>query len=109
MEDLFTLFGSLAGVSVLVSFVVGALKNFGVIKDGHSGAWHKGLQVVAFVLVAVVDVFGLDVDLAMADQVAGQIAQVGTLVIGLAGMFGVGGATYSVTKGRVPLAGFSFK
>jgi hypothetical protein len=108
MEELFTLFGSMAGVAILISFIVGALKKFGVIKDGQSAAWHKGLQLVAFLLVGVVDIFGFGIDLAAADEIAGLIAQVGTLLLGLAGMFGIGGATYTVTKGRIPLVGYTY-
>lgn len=108
MEDLFVLFGSLAGVALLIPVLIGIGKKVGLIKDGQSGAWHKGLQVIAFVLVAVVDVFGLNVDLAFADEIAGMVAQVGTLILTLLGMFGVGSTTYELAKNRVPLVGYSF-
>jgi len=107
MDTIYQLFLSLGGFAVLISFLVSVLKRFGVIKDGQSQKWHSLFQLAMFVLVAVVDIFGFDIDLALLDTAASQIAEIGALLLGFMGTLGIGDITYKVAKGT-PLVGFSY-
>jgi len=107
MDNLYQMFLGLGGTAVLISFLVGAFKRFGWIKDGDSQKWHTSFQLIAFLAIGIFDVLGFNVDLAVVDSVAGTIAEVGAAVLGLLGMFGVGRLTYTVTKGA-PVVGFTY-
>ena len=105
MDNLYILFGSLVGVALLIEALIGLLKKIGLIKDGQSGKWHTGLQVIAFVLVAALDIFNIGVDWTSVDSLIGMIA---TLVLGLLGMIQTGETLYAAAKGRVPIIGFTY-
>lgn len=107
MENYLNIVLGLGGFATLGSFLIGLFKKLGLIKDGQSAKWHTGVQVILFVLVAVVDIFGFNVDILQWDTIADTVASLGAVLLSILGMLGVGGFTYNKVKG-VPVIGFSY-
>jgi hypothetical protein len=81
-------FGALLGVAALVAALINAGKTFGIVKDGDAPKWSLGLNGLGFAALLVTRLFAPQVDPAVADQVAGQAAQILILVLGLVSQFG---------------------
>jgi hypothetical protein len=60
-------------LGVLVSAIVGVLKSFGVVKDGQSGKWVQGLNLLTVVVLSLLIIFGIQPDIATIELVAGAI------------------------------------
>lgn len=99
--------GILAGLSSLgglISAVVNILKRFNVVKDGTSAQWVKGLNFVAFIGVAATLVFNVQVDWNGVNLFFGfMITALGYVLQILSSK-----VFYKITKGRVPVVGYSF-
>lgn len=109
MENWLNITLSLGGFAVLVSLLVNLGKKIGLVKDGYADKWHAGLQILVFILVASIDIFGLEIDLLQVDNVAGLVADLGAILLGILGMLGIGGFTYSKVRGVIPGVGFSHR
>ncbi len=109
LNEVFIIFGALAGVALLVPALVNALKYFGAINDGQSGKAQTLINLVLFVSLAGVKLFVPDFDPSHADQVLGQLAGVITGIIALVGQFGISKKAYeSIWKGRAGILGTNF-
>src|SRR5687767_8037579 len=76
-------FATLAGVSALVTALVSILRWAGVIKtDESAGRFTAGLNLVAFVVLAVFGVFRPDLDLTFLDGLAAKAATIALFVLG---------------------------
>lgn len=97
-----TLLG-LAGLGALISILVNVLKVIGIVKDGYSELWYKGLNLLAFVGVAVVYLLEVEVDWSQVDEWLKMLAGLLGLVVQIFG----GKITYNTIKGT-PFIGFSY-
>lgn len=110
VPDLVALFFSLSGVGLLVTAIVNALKLTPLIKDGQAGWWVTGLNLAGLGLLYFLKIFAPTFDLANADSVAGQLAQILTLIVGLGSQIGFSQVWHGVLKRlALPLVSTSFK
>lgn len=107
MEELVKLFLSLVGVGSLIAVTVNVLKKVGWVKDGDAPTWSLGLNLVGMVALFIVKTFFPSVDIGSVDQIAGTIAQVLALLVGLVLQLLSSKATHTAIKG-VPLIGKSY-
>ena len=103
LENVLKIVGGLAGLGGFISVVVNLLKKVGVVKDGTADRWFEAINLGAFVVVAGVYVWQVDVDWTQIDAWLQALASLLGLVVQIIG----GRATYDVLRG-VPFAGFSF-
>lgn len=75
------LLGTLAGFAALIAVIVNVLKRYGVIQDGQAGLVSLALNFALLGFVIVGKYFGLD--LTQSDSIAGAIASLVTVVLGL--------------------------
>lgn len=95
----------LAGLGAFLSFLVNALKVFGVIKDGQAPEWLTGLNLIALNLLFVAKVVG-GVNIQGVDSFLAIVAQVGGIVIAFFIQRAGAKVAYKLTRGA-PLLGFS--
>jgi len=102
-------FSALVGVAALIASVINLFKILNIVKDDTSQYWSAGLNLVAFIVLALVGVFKPDLSAAFLDQYAEKIATVITFILGLATML-VGAPLWhkGLSAGKVPLIGKSF-
>lgn len=97
-------FGSLAGVSALVSVLVQLGKILGLVKDGTANQWTSGFNLIAFIGLVYFGVFQPSIALDVLDGYAAQIAQIALFVLGFIVQMTVSKPTYDALKSaRVPL------
>lgn len=106
LTELATLLASLGGLSALFTFLVNIGKYVGIVKDGTSSTWHTGLNLVALVVLFAAPALSLDIP--HLDGVAQQVAQIGTLILGLVVQIKAGQATHDTVAGRLPVLGYSY-
>lgn len=93
-------------MTVMVPIVVNLLKRLGVITDGTSDQWHRGLQLVVYTTVGATGLFG--VDFGPIDTVVTQIAQIVAQLLQLTVMFKGGSVVHDrVLRGK-PVIGKTF-
>jgi len=92
-------FMALAGVGALVAFIVNALKQFGVVKDGDAPTWSTGINLLGLVTLFVLRVFVPQADVGQLDGLAATLAQIGVLVLGLVTQLAASRATHYVARG----------
>lgn len=110
VPDLVALLFSLGGVGLLVTAIVNALKVTGLIKDGQSGWFVTGFNLLGLIILYALRLFAPAFDLANADAVAGQVAQILTLIVGLGSQIGFSQLWHGVLKRlALPLVSTSFK
>ena len=100
-------FMALAGVGAFFAFVVNALKQFGVVKDGDAPTWSTALNLAGMVALLAVKVFVPNVDIDKLDGIAASLAQLGVLILGLITQLGFAKLTHFIVKG-VPVIGKSY-
>jgi len=106
------LFATLVGIASLIVLLVNVGKAFKLVKDGTADIWFKSLNLLAFVLLVVQQLFFPQFDLLKLDKIAGLLAQLGqyvlpmvlTVLFPVANQFG--GYLYSQVRG-VPFFGMS--
>jgi len=76
-------FGTLAGVSALVTALVSIFRWAGVIKtEETAGKWTAGLNLVAFIALVALGIFRPDLALGFLDGLAVQAATIALFVLG---------------------------
>jgi len=103
LENVLEIIGGLAGLGGFVSVIVNLLKKAGIVKDGTADQWFEAINLGAFVIVAGVYVWKVDIDWTQVDAWLQALASLLGLVVQVVG----GRATYDVLRG-VPFVGFSF-
>lgn len=68
MEQVTVLWMSLVGFGALISFLVGVLKYFGVVKDGTAEKWVAGFNLLGLIFVFVAINFLPQLNLPQIDQ-----------------------------------------
>lgn len=81
-QDLFILWGSLAGVAALIALVINVLKMAGAVKDGTSQTWSAGLNLLGMVALFVLRIVKPDLDIAGVDAQVMAFANVAAVVLG---------------------------
>jgi hypothetical protein len=105
--DLVTELMSLAGVGAFIAVVINILKATGVVNDGTAPTWAAGLNVLGLVILFILHVFVPSTDISNLNTVAGQVAQIAALVVGLVIQLLSSKAAHFALKG-VPLVGYSY-
>ncbi len=99
-------FASLAGVGGLVAFVINALKQFNVVRDGQAPTWSVGINVGLLIVLYGLKVFAPSVDVLKLDGVAASLAQIGIIILGLVTQLGGTKVANSAVRGS-PFIGYS--
>lgn len=107
LDSLLPQFVALGGVAALVTAIVNALKQFGVVKDGQAPTASLLLNAAGFVALILLKVFAPTFDFASADATAASLSQILVLVLGLAGQLIVSKGFHSGLRG-LPVVGKSF-
>jgi len=105
--SLATQFLSLAGVGLLVAVLINVGKTAGLVKDGTAPTWSLGINLAGLVALFVLKVFAPQVDVSNLDSVAGQVAQILTIAVGLFVQLGGSRLGHELVK-NIPLIGKSF-
>lgn len=61
-NDILAIIGGLAGLGGFISMLVNVLKVVGIAKDGSSGKWYQTLNLITFLIIAIVYIMQLKVD-----------------------------------------------
>jgi len=61
-QEILAIIAGLAALGTMISLVVNVLKYFKVVKDGDAEKWVQGLNLGAFVIVAIVYFLNVDPD-----------------------------------------------
>jgi hypothetical protein len=102
-DNVLAILAGLAGLGGLISVLVNLLKIIGVVKDGTSETWFQGLEILAFIAVAVVYFIETPIDWGEVDGWLKFAASfVGLIVQVISGKI-----TYKTIKGA-PVVGFSY-
>ena len=96
--DVGTSLATLAGVASLVSVIVNILKYFKWISDGTSGRVFALLNLISFIVLAILRIFTPQYSLQYLDGIAGQIATIGLFISGYVFQLGIGQAAYQIIK-----------
>ena len=107
INQIVSLWASMLGVGALISVGIQIAKYFNLIADGNAQKVIGGVNLVGVIVVCVIVIFFPDFDLLKADSVAGQLANLLTLVFGyIVSLFG-SKFTYDQLRG-LPFLGKSF-
>ena len=101
-ENVLEILAGLAGLGGFISVLVNLLKSVGVVQDGTSEQWFGGINILAFIAVAVVYFLNVDVDWSNIDSWLQALASLIGLVIQLVG----GKVAYNNLRGT-PVVGYS--
>lgn len=103
IDNVVTILAGLGGLGALVSMLVNALKKINVVKDGTSEQWIQGVNLLAFVGVAITYLFNIPIDWGAVNVIIGSLVGLFGAVLQLLASKG----TYAVTKG-MPVIGYSY-
>lgn len=81
-NNLFVMWGSLAGMAALIALVINVLKLIGVVKDGTAQTWSAGLNLAGMVLLFVANILQPDLDIAGIDEHVMNFVNVAVIVLG---------------------------
>jgi hypothetical protein len=99
VDMLFTTLVGLSGVGALISALVNVLKTLNVVKDGTSQNWVTGANLVAMVVIFILQLAGKADILPVIDSTSGTVSQIIVLVFGLVWQLLSSKTTYNVLKG----------
>jgi len=112
LNDLVTLFLSLAGFAAFITFLVNILKRFGIVKDGTADVWVKWLNFAGFFVVGIMFYTFPDA-IPVVDQVLGLLAQLGGVLLPVLALLfgwpvanGISKFTHDNTR-QFPILGYS--
>lgn len=97
LNSLLAQLAALGGVAAFITFLVNALKQFGVVKDGDALNWVTGLNLVALVGLFVAHIVGFNVT--GLDTILATLAQIGTMLLALLLQVGVSRVAHTLVKG----------
>lgn len=106
-QDLFIMWGSLAGMAALIALVINVLKLAGVVKDGTAQTWSAGLNLFGLVALFVLQIVKPDLDIAGVDGQVMAFVNVATVVLGYVIQLLSSKLTHIAITG-VPVIGKSF-
>lgn len=99
-------FATLVGISALITALVNLGFRFGWISDETASQATAVLNLVAFVILAVVGIFRPDLSLSFLDETAARIAAIALFVLGLlTQMVTPAKVNKALFQARVPLVG----
>jgi len=107
LDQLFVVFASLLGTGGLIGAIVNALKTVGAVTDGQAPQWSLGLNVAGLVALFLIGVVAPTTDIKALDGVAGEVAKLLTIAVGLFVQLGGAKIAHGLLKG-VPVIGKSF-
>lgn len=107
LDQFVALFVSLFGTGTLIAAVVNALKTVGVVADGKAPVWSLGLNLLGLVVLFLIGLFAPTADIKGLDGIAGQVAQLLTIAVGLFVQLGGAKWAHGLLKGT-PIVGKSF-
>jgi len=102
-ENVSLIIAGLAGLGIFLSAFVNVLKMLGAVGDGMGDKWFKGLNLIVFIVVAVIYFFEVPVDWSQVDSWLTILASLIGLIIQLAS----GKVAYEYVLRGTPLVGFS--
>lgn len=99
------------GFSLLASAIINTLKKLGLVKDGQSGAWLTGFNLLGVVLLFIAGVFNIQYDSKVLSE---QLQLVANALIALIALFGQNKISVSfwyplLKQLKLPLISTSFK
>lgn len=106
LEQVFIAVLALGGSATFIAALINSGKAFGIVPDGAAPKASLLLNVVLFVGVALAGVFAPTLDLVKIDGIAGELAQVLTLLLGIGTQLGLTKRIAEQIKG-LPFIGFS--
>ena len=107
MEQILEQWYLLPGLAVLLTSILGLLKNAGVVKDGDSAKWSFAFQWIGVAVLGGLKLFDVPVDFATIDSVAGALDEILKLILLIAGNFGMTKGAYVLLRGA-PGVGFTY-
>jgi hypothetical protein len=107
LPELVAQFLALGGVAAVIALLINVGKRAGWIKDGQATSASLLLNLVGLVGLGLLRVFAPDFDIAGLDGIAAQIAEAGTILLGLVWQLFISRQTHEQVKG-VPVIGKSF-
>jgi hypothetical protein len=102
-EEIGLIIAGLTGLGGFISILVNLLKQFGVVQEGDSDKWFKGLNVATFIAVSIVYYANFQFNWLMLDDWLTVLASLLGLIAQLVG----GQVAYKVLRGA-PVVGYSF-
>ncbi len=106
-EQITVIVASLVGFSIFVSFLVNVGKFLGVVKDGDSDKWVKGLNLAGVIALYIMVTINPEFDVTPIDNILYEIATVGGALLSYLIMIFGSKLTYIGTKGT-PIIGYTF-
>ena len=104
VDEILLIIAGLAGLGGLISIIVNLLKIVGIVKDGTSQTWFQVLDLIAFLVVAVLYFLKMPVDWT---KVNDWLVLLSTVIGYVASILG-GQLTYNTIGGKTPVIGFSY-
>lgn len=106
-EEVVVLVVALTGFAALISFIINALKVFGVVKEDTALTWITGANLLLTLVVYGFKLFRPDFDFETIDPIAQEIATVGTFILTFVLQLLSSKMTHTVVRGT-PVIGKSF-
>ena len=105
--NIFAIFTGFASLGALTSALTNLLKSIKVVPDGWADKIVGAFNLLVFIFIGVVNIFGLDIDLGSVDQIFGEVSKL--IVLVLEGFALVSGSTlwHKMAGGNVPVLGAS--
>ena len=99
---------AMGGITAVIVLAINAGKQVGIVKDGDAPAWNKGLHAGVYILLIAWYLVHPDIDLAVINDVAQQMAELGMALLAMVPLFAglVAPAVNNGVKG-LPVVGFS--
>ena len=107
LQIVIAIVASLAGFAAFVSFLVNALKTFGVVKDGDANKWVAGLNLIGVIAVYATLIIFPKFDFSHIDSMLLEIAAVGSFLLSEILMIFGSKLTHLAVRG-LPLIGKSY-
>jgi len=102
-EEILAIIAGLTGLGTLVSVLINIGKTFGIVKDGTSDIWYKGLSILVFIVIAVFYWLETPVEWMQVDSWLKAAATILGLLLQVLG----GKAGYTILRGA-PIIGYSY-
>jgi hypothetical protein len=106
LETLLLQWTALLGFGSLIAFLINLGKRAGWVRDGDAPKWSLGLNLAGMVLLAVVQVYRPDVDVAGIDAQVAAWVEVLATIAGLVLQLGSAKLTHTIVRG-MPVIGVS--
>ena len=98
---------NLGGIAALIAVLVNVGKRFNIVKDGQSGSWSAGLNILALIGLLFAQSDGYTNLIPVIDAQAGQFSEVISVVLAFAFQLFVSRKTHASVLSGLPLIGKS--